>query len=151
MPVDLFTSFAERVMIRVVDVLANRECKWPISADERRLLELLKAHRGRDRAIALGYACERLKLTPRVVKDLVQDLRVNFHVQICASRDSNTGGYYLATCLEEVTESTEQMWHQAISMLRVCGAMRGTNYDLAEMLGQLRIELEKETASETGK
>ena len=148
MPIDLFTSFSERVIVRVDDVLANRECKWPISDDERRLLNLLRAHRGRDRAIPLGYACERLRLTPRVVKDLVQDLRLNFRVQVCASRDANAGGYYLATTLEEVTESTEQMWNQAITMFRVCAAMRGPQHDIAEMLGQLRIELEKETPCE---
>ena len=151
MPIDLFTTFADRVTDRVDEVLSNRDCKWPISEDQRDLLRLLKGYRGRDRAIALGYVCERLKLTPRIVKDLVQDLRVNFHVQICASRDANAGGYYLATCEAEILESISQMWHQAITMLRVCRAMRGPQHELAELLGQLRIDLEREPEYAQGK
>jgi hypothetical protein len=145
--IDLFTTFADRVMLRVDEVLSNRECKWPPSEDQRRLLGMLKSNRGRENARPLGEICDRLRLTPRIVKDLVQDLRVNFFVQICASRDGSAGGYYLANNQQEVAESTRQMWNQAITMLRVCRAMRGPNHDLAEMLGQLRIELEMETAN----
>ncbi len=144
MSIDLFTTFSQRVLIRLEDVLANRECPWPIGEDERNLLNLLKAHRGRDRAIPLGYACERLKVTPRQIKELVQNLRLNYRVQICASRDGSTGGYFLATSAQEVAESTTQMWHQAVAMLRVVHALRGSEYEIAEMLGQLRIDLEKE-------
>ena len=87
----LFTTFAERAMQRLDEVVMNRDCPWPISVDQYELLKLLRTHQGAAKAIALGEVCERLKLTPRQVKDLVQDLRLNFRVQIGASRDSGGG------------------------------------------------------------
>jgi hypothetical protein len=142
MPIDLFTTFAERVMDRVEDVLSNRDCKWPPSEDQRLLLGTLKAHRGIDRAMPLGEICERMKLTPRVVKDLVQDLRLNFRVQIGASRDANGGGYFLGTNREEMVQASQQMLHQAITMLRVVKVMR-SEHDSEDMLQQVRLALEE--------
>jgi hypothetical protein len=139
---DLFTTFAERVMRRAEEVDANLHCKWPISEDQRTLLRLLKPRQGRDRAIALGDLCERMRVTPRIVKDLVQDLRLNFGVQIGASRDSQAGGYYLIATEAESVESTTQMLHQAITMLEVVRVMRG-HATVLEMLGQASLNLEE--------
>lgn len=140
---NLFTTFADRVTDRVEEVLSNRECKWPPSEDQRRLLGMLKARRGKDRAVPIGEVCERLRLTPRQVKDLVQDLRLNFRVQIGASRDADAGGYYLGTTREEMVESSHQMFQQAVTMLRVVKVMR-SEHDAEELLGQIRLELQKE-------
>lgn len=143
MPNDLFTTFAERVMDRVEDVLSNRDCKWPPSEDQRMLLGMLKAHRGAERAKPLGEICERMKLTPRVVKDLVQDLRLNFRIQIGASRDANGGGYFLGTNREEMVQASQQMFHQAVTMLRVVKVMRSV-HDSDDMIQQIRLALTEE-------
>lgn len=142
---DLFTTFADRVNDRVDEVLSNRECKWPPSEDQRNLLGMLRAHRGREQAKPLGEICERMRLTPRQVKDLVQDLRLNFRVQIGASRDSAGGGYYLGTNRAEMEESSSQMFAQAITMLRVVHVMRA-EHDAEELLGQIRLALAEEAA-----
>lgn len=143
MPNDLFTTFADRVMDRVDEVLSNRECKWPPSEDQRSLLGMLKAHRGVERAKPLGEICERMKLTPRVVKDLVQDLRLNFRVQIGASREANGGGYFLGTNRAEMEQASQQMFHQAITMLRVVKVMRA-EHNSEDMLHQVRLALAEE-------
>lgn len=143
MPHDLFTTFADRVMMRVEEVDANQNCKWPLSDGQRTLLRLLRPRLGRARAIALGDLCERMRLTPRVVKDLVQDLRLNFGIQIGASRDAAAGGYYLIETEAESVESTTQLLHQALTMLEVVRVMRG-HHNLLELLGQIRLGLEKE-------
>jgi hypothetical protein len=143
MPENLFTTFADRVMDRVEEVLSNRECRWPPSHDQLMLLGMLKAHRGRDRAVPLSEVCGRLKLSPRIIKDLVQDLRLNFGVQIGASRDSAAGGYYLITTEAESIESTTQMLHQALTMLEVARVMRG-HRTIAEMFGQLTLNLDQD-------
>jgi DNA-binding IscR family transcriptional regulator len=81
-------------------------------------------------------------VTPRVVKDLVQNLRTNFVGQICASRDGEAGGYFLAATYDEVKSAAAPMRRQAIAMLRVVRAMEGPQHNIEEMLGQLRLELE---------
>jgi hypothetical protein len=146
-PVGLFTTFAERAMLRVDDVVMNRECPWQITVEQYELLKILRTHQGAAHAIALGRICEQMGVTPRQVKELVQDLRLNFGVQIAASRDAEAGGYFIAGTEAEVEQSIQQMWHQAITMLRVCRRMRGPQHTTQELLGQLRIELEKETAA----
>ena len=143
MPHDLFTTFADRVMDRVDEVLSNRECKWPPSEDQRRLLGMLKARRGRENAVPIGEICERLRMTPRQVKDLVQDLRLNFRVQIGASRDASEGGYFLGTNREEMVASSNQMLHQAVTMLKVVHVMRA-EHDSEDLLRQVRLALEEE-------
>jgi hypothetical protein len=140
---NLFTTFADRVMDRVDEVLSNRECKWPPSEDQRSLLGLLKARRGRERAMPIGEVCERMKITPRQVKDLVQDLRLNFRVQIGASRDAADGGYFLGNTREEMVVSSTQMLHQAITMLRVVHVMRA-EHDTEDLLRQVRLALTEE-------
>ena len=142
-PGPLFATFADRVLQRVDEVDANQNCKWPLSEDQRTLLRLLRPRVGRENAVALGLLCERMKLTPRSVKDLVQDLRLNFGIQIGASRDSNAGGYYLISSEAESIESTTQLLHQAITMLEVVRVMRG-HHDILELLGQVRLIFEKE-------
>lgn len=143
MPIDLFTTFAERVMDRVDEVLSNRECKWPPSENQRMLLGMLKAHRGVDRAMPLSEICGRMKLAPRVIKDLVQDLRLNFRVQIGASREANGGGYFLGTNREEMAQASQQMFQQALSMLRVVKVLR-SEHNSDDMIQQIRHALIEE-------
>jgi hypothetical protein len=142
----LFTSFAERAMARVEDVIQDRECPWRITMPQYELLALLCGHQGIGRSVPLAAICERMQLRPREVKDLVQDLRLNFGVQIAASRDGETGGYFIAATQQEIEDSISAMWKQAITMLRVCRAMRGPQHTVHELLGQVRLELEQEAS-----
>lgn len=137
----LFETFADRVLRRVDDVIAGRNCAWPTKEPQRRLLGLLRGHQGKRRAVPLGLICERMGLTPRAVKDLVQDLRMSFWVQLGASREADGGGYYLAATAEESDESTAQLWSQAITMLRVVHIMRKDRQSKQEMLMQIELEL----------
>ncbi len=141
---NLFETFADRARRRLEAVLCDEECPWPITPEQRRVLEYMSYHQGRERVMALGELAERLRVTPRTIKELVQDLRLNFRVAICASRDANAGGYFLAATYAEVEESIAPMLHQAVTMLRVCQAMRGSESSVHELLGQLCIALEKE-------
>ena len=140
----LFETYADRARRRLEAVLCGEECPWPITPYQRRVLEYMSYHQGREKVMALGELAERLRVTPRVVKELVQDLRLNFRVAICGSRDSDNGGYFLAATYEEVQESIAPMLRQAVTMLRVCHAMRGSESTVHELLGQVRLDLEKE-------
>ena len=137
----LFEAFADKVMRRTDEVLAGRGCPWPPSTQEQRFLSLLRNHQGKARAVSVGEFCERMNLTPRQAKDLVQELRQSFGVQIGASRDSDNGGYYLIATAEESFESTAQMFRQAITMLRVVRRMRGEAETVEQMLTQIELGL----------
>jgi biotin operon repressor len=139
----LFETFADRVLRRVDDVIAGRNCAWPTKEPQRRLLMLLRSHQGKRRAVPLPVIAERMSLTPRAVKDLVQDLRMSFGVQLGASRDAEGGGYYLVETEAESDESCAQMRAQAITMLRVYHQMRRGRQTLAELLQQIELELKE--------
>jgi hypothetical protein len=140
----LFETFADRVLRRADDVIAGRNCAWPPKVPQRRLLQGLREHQGKARIVPLANIAEALSMKPRSVKDLVQDLRVSFGVQIGASRDGEDGGYYLVATEAESDESTQQMWLQAISMLRTVATMRRGRQSIAEMTAQLALELKEE-------
>ena len=139
---DLFTTFAERVQRRADEVIDGRNCKWAATNQARALLRILRSHPA-GQAVPLTDLCLRLRLTPRELKSTVQDLRLNFIGQICASRDSDVGGYFLATTFDDVQAATLPMRRQAVSMLRVAKAMEGSHHDIEEMLGQIRLDLQK--------
>jgi biotin operon repressor len=139
----LFETFADKVLRRVDEVIEGRNCAWPTKEPQRRLLALLRGHQGKQRAVPLGLIGERMKLSPRAVKELVQDLRMSFGVQIGASRDADGGGYYLVATETESDESTAQLWSQAIAMLRVVAQMRRGRQQLAQMLSQIELELKE--------
>jgi hypothetical protein len=135
----LFETFADRVLLRVDDVLAGRNIPWPTKEPQRRLLQLLRAHQGKRRAVPLTVVAGRMTLNQRAVKDLVQDLRMSFGVQLGASRDADGGGYYLVETEAESDESTAMMFAQAITMLRVVAQMRRGGR--GALLAQIEMEL----------
>lgn len=139
----LFDTFADRVLRRVDEVMEGRNCAWPSKEPERRLLALLRGHQGKQRAVPLMLIAQRMGLQNRAVKELVQNLRVSFGVQIGASRDGEGGGYYIVATEAESDESTAQMWNQAVAMLRVVAQMRSGRQTLAEMTAQIALELKE--------
>lgn len=140
----LFDTFADAVLRRVDDVVAGRNCQWPSKEPQRRLLTLLRSHQGKRRAVPLGLIGERMHLAPRAVKELVQDLRLSFGVQIGASRDADGGGYYLVETEEESDESVQLLQSQAVAMLRVVAQMKHGRQSIAELTRQIELELTKE-------
>ncbi len=142
----LFETFADKALRRVDDVLAGRECKWSPDLQATTLLRDLRAHQGASRAVPLTTLAETLHLGVRTIKDLVRDLRLNFGVLICSSREGDAGGYWIAATDIEVEEAMRPLFNQAISELRVVHAMRRGSRTIDETLSQIRLELEKDPA-----
>jgi len=140
----LFATRADHALRRIEEVLAGRERKQPVNDTQRRFLMILRRHQGKPHAILQMQVCAVMKLDARQVRNLVEDLRVNFGVQIGASRDADGGGYYLITTDEEMAESTAMMQRQAVTMLRTVIAMRGGEGAVDELLKSLRRELTEE-------
>lgn len=139
----LFESFADKVLRRVDDVIAGRNCAWTASPAQHQLLMLLRPHQGKGRAVPLATLAERMNMSTRVIKDLVQDLRMSFAVQLGASREASGGGYYLVATEAESDESTAQMRSQAITMLRVSHLMRRDRETIAQLLNQIELQLKE--------
>jgi biotin operon repressor len=138
---DLFTTFGDRVLRRAQQVIDGVDCRWPASRDQIQLLGCLLDHQGKNRAVPLEFIARRLGCTPRAVKDLVQELRLNFGVLVGASREANGGGYYLVESHTEVAETTGQMRSQATTMFRVIAAMHTGDNAIDNLLHQLRLDL----------
>ena len=51
---NLFETYADRVRRRLEAVLCGEECPWPITPEQRRVLEYMSYHQGRDRVMPLG-------------------------------------------------------------------------------------------------
>jgi hypothetical protein len=144
--VAIFTAFSAAVQNRIADALAGKVGARALKAQERQLLIVLQPHIGKHDALSLYQLCDLLQTDQRSVKGIVSDLRRFFRLQIGASRDE--GGYYMIATPDEARESTANLEHQAITMLRVVSAMRGRHV-VAEMLGQFTLDLEREEDEET--
>ncbi len=144
-PGTLFETFADRVLRRVDEVIAGRNCAWQPNAHQVEFLRLIRSHQGKRRAVALTLIAERMQLSQRSVKELVQDLRMSFGVQVGASRDAGAGGYYVVETEAESDETCSVMWSQAMAMLRVYYQLRRGRQTLAEMTAQIGLELKEGT------
>jgi biotin operon repressor len=124
-------------------VIAGRNCVWPPKEQQRQLLTLLRPHQGKRRAVPLDTVAERMKISRRAVRGLVQDLRTSFGVQLGASRDHDGGGYYLIATDEENRESCALMLSQAISELRVYRQMRQGSESIQQTMQQIELGLKE--------
>ena len=141
----LFESQADRSLARAREVGKHGFLPYAPSDVQRALLYKLEYHVGRDKAVSVGELAERLKLTPRAVKDAVRELRMRpFQVPIGSSRDQKDGGYFLCATVEERLETARQYSRQALSELMVWRDMLEP-HELAEEMGQMQLTLAGES------
>lgn len=97
----------------------------------------------RDRAQAISIA--RIKecsgIGERQIKEAVNGLRTRHSKLVCSSRSETDGGYYAIATADEIAASFGAMVHQAVAMIRAAKVMAPSNPRVAEMLGQIRLEL----------
>ena len=137
----LFESQTDRSLARTREVAKHGFLPYAPSDVQRALLHKLEYHVGRDKAVSVGELAERLKLTPRAVKDAVRELRMQpFRVPIGSSRDQKDGGYFLCATVEERLETARQYSRQAISELKVWRDLLEP-HELAEEMGQMQLEV----------
>jgi hypothetical protein len=122
-------------------VLQDGGGPWPIADDERRLLEILRHHRGAARAIKGGELASRLKTSERNIKALVQNLAIPFAVPIGSSRVPPFG-YYLILTAEELYNTTNNYKSEMRMLGRRIRVLEGP-HAAAEYCGQLSLEMEK--------
>jgi hypothetical protein len=134
------THFAIQVCNHADNVLAGRNCPWPLGPNERAVLQTVRGRVGKSNAISLTELGFLTQIDDRQVKAAVSDLRKNFKIQLGASRGT-PGGYYLIATAAEARESAHYIVQQATSMLAVARVLLGRQA-MADLYGQLEIKLE---------
>src|SRR5574341_483575 len=136
---------------RVDEVLAGRQGKYALPAEAKRLLELLRWHRGAARAIPLREIAERLTarcgcgkaiVTDRELKEMAKVLTEDFGIPIGASRQPPYG-YFLCVTAEDLERAAEPYIHELISLARRLRALRGPQM-VEHAFQQCRLELKYE-------
>jgi len=120
---------------RVDQVLAGRQGKYDLPPEGRKLLALLKWHKGAARAIPLREIRERLSgsggqsdINDREIKWLAKVLTEDFGIPVGASRgggDAGPHGYFLCVTPEDLELAARPYIHELISLARRIRALRG--------------------------
>jgi hypothetical protein len=112
-----------------------------LTAEERRVYDVIRFHLGRARAIQADEIAALLDLTTRVVNAVMKSLTENHALAIGASL-VRPMGYYLIDTADELENYCRQLHNRALSTLRRESILRRTH--MLELLGQIRAELEEE-------
>ena len=136
---------------RVDQVLAGRQGKYPLPAEAKRLLALLKWHKGAARAIPLREIRERLNSKEgdytgdeRCIKEMAKVLTEDFGIPIGASRQQPYG-YFLCVTPEDLDRAAEPYIHELISLARRIRALRGPQM-VEHAFEQARLHLDTPNA-----
>ncbi len=115
--------------------------------EERKVLEILDRHRGKDKAIRVPDLAEQIDMDGRTVRKVVKHL-VEFHHISIGSTPSGVAGYYMIRTADEAWEVFLSLRRRALSILRRATAFQKAT--LPELLGQLSLEVEKNPKLDLG-
>jgi hypothetical protein len=113
---------------------------YTLSAGERKILEAIRYHRGRNRAVSLEDIQSRTGINGRNVKHFVRCLRMNFQLPIGSSKHAKGGGYFLMVEDADVAVWRTSVLDQVRAEIAVLRAAAGAHV-VQELLGQLSIEI----------
>lgn len=116
-----------------------------IDAAQRAVLQAVRYHRGRERAITIAEIRERTKLEIRAIKMAVRGLRINFRLPIGSSKSGGQGGYFVMVTPEDLQIWSHDVLDQIRAQAQVLKAVAGERMAL-EMLGQLSLQPATEAA-----
>ena len=112
-----------------------------LSRDEEIVLDLIKAHQGREAAISLPALALRTGIDERRVQSIINEL-ITRHGQLIGSASTKPAGLYWITTPDEREEALKHLEHRWKSILRRWWRLRGCSID--EVLGQIRLEFDGE-------
>jgi hypothetical protein len=138
-------NYESEIRQQINDLLYFGKAPFPLTKDQRNLLTVMRFHFGRQSAIPLNELCVRTGLQEREAKNLMRSLVVDYGVRIGAARQQPYG-YYLVTTAEEAKEAAQVYESEIRELARRVRVLRGTHF-VAELLGQIRLQMEEEKAS----
>lgn len=138
----ILTERAEKIDSQIAELLSGHTpFAFPVNDQQRELLRLLRFRRGMAKAVSIAEITARTGMNARLVKDLIRSLVVDYRVPIGASRDSETGGYYLVMTPAEAEDTARPYIREGVAMFRRAQVFLGTRAIL-DLRGQLAIEEE---------
>jgi hypothetical protein len=114
---------------------------WLLDGKPRDLLIELRGHKGRAAAISISTIVAKYGMNEREVKLTVKSLVEDFGIPIGASRQEPYG-YFLIVSAEDLESALRPLANEVVSLARRMRKLGGTSI-VKEMLGQLRVEMEK--------
>lgn len=134
---------AERIDAEILALLLGKPggaFKETLSDDERAVLQAIRFHRGRDKAITIREIQLATALNERQIKKAVRNLRMNFRVPIAASKHGLCGGYYLWMTAEDLAGWKAVMLDQLRAEIALFRAVTSEEAAL-EIVTALRVEV----------
>ena len=109
-----------------------------MTPDEKRVLRVLQAHRGRANAITGADLASRVELPWRACREVMKSLIEIHHCRI-GSAPGRPPGYFMIETAEEAQEVYRVLRGQGLSTLKRAAVIRGIG--LRELVGQLSLEV----------
>jgi hypothetical protein len=119
---------------------------WPLTDEQRHVLERLRWAKGAANAISIRELSERTKLGEREIKDAVRSLVIDFDLAI-GGRRQEPYGYFLILTAEELEDSLRPLGHEIRALLLRYKKL-GNKHRLLQLLGQIKAELENDKNGE---
>ena len=152
----LFPESPELRISRIDGLMVHLLCGRPggplnltLEADDKAVLECLRFRRGIPNAMPIRDIQQRTKLDPRLIKQAVRNLRVNFHLPIGSWKHSERGGYFVIVDDEDLAAWVKDVLDQVRAEIGVLKAAAGHKVSL-ELLGQLQMEVREESEATHG-
>jgi len=117
------------------------EIDWSMDSAERRVLIILRTHRGLAAAIPMPTLASLVGVETRQVQAIVHRLRVNHAQAIGSTARRGKNGYYMLATAEEMDGFRREQRRKALGTL--LAVARACNATLPDLLGQLRMEWEE--------
>ena len=115
-----------------------------LSREEEIVLDLIKAHPGREQAISLPALALRTGIDERRVQSIVRELIITHGARIDSTSGSPPGYFWIST-QEEVERAYDRLLKRGRKIILRASRLRGMSLD--DVLGQIRLEFDGE---ETG-
>jgi hypothetical protein len=110
-----------------------------LEEDEKEVLRRLRYRRGLANAVPIRELEDGTKLSPRSIKEIVRNLRLNFRLPIGSSKRGSHGGYYLMVTAEDEAAWINDVLSQVRAEVEVLRAAVRKRESL-ERIGQLAME-----------
>lgn len=133
-------SRSDQLCTRVEDILFREAGPWPIRAEEKQILHILRFHMGADRALKIRELARRTELSERAIKEAVRSLVIDYRLPIASSKDRRDGGYYLILTDSEQRDAVATVGKQIRAEAMRLRVLAG-EHETVELLGQLQLEV----------
>jgi|CXWL01.1.fsa_nt_gi hypothetical protein len=112
-----------------------------LSLEQQRVLFVIATRLGWQSAIPLRELAETVRITPRVVQQIVKHLIESHHAAIgsITGGDAGVHGYFLIVTREDLEMADRQLTHRIMHTAQRLAHLRRNTPD--EVLGQIRLEL----------